>query len=42
MSLSHSKREGLFIAIDANIGAGKTNACHAIASAAIVYAVSAL
>ncbi len=26
-------REGLFIAIDANIGAGKTNACHAIASA---------
>jgi len=35
MSLSHSKREGLFIAIDANIGAGKTNACHAIASAAM-------
>ena len=25
---------GLFITIDANIGAGKTNACHAIASAA--------
>ena len=35
MSLSHAKREGLFIAIDANIGAGKTNACHAIASAAM-------
>lgn len=28
-------RKGLFIAIDANIGAGKTNACHAIASAAM-------
>lgn len=27
--------QGLFIAIDANIGAGKTNACHAIASAAM-------
>jgi deoxyadenosine/deoxycytidine kinase len=27
-------RKGLFIAVDANIGAGKTNACHAIASAA--------
>ena len=27
-------RKGLFITIDANIGAGKTNACHAIASAA--------
>ncbi|TKJ39860.1 hypothetical protein CEE37_11320 [candidate division LCP-89 bacterium B3_LCP] len=26
-------RKGLFIAVDANIGAGKTNACHAIASA---------
>lgn len=26
--------KGLFITIDANIGAGKTNACHAIASAA--------
>lgn len=26
-------KRGLFIAIDANIGAGKTNACHAIASA---------
>jgi len=35
MSLSHCKRDGLFIAIDANIGAGKTNACHAIASAAM-------
>ena len=35
MSLSHVKRNGLFIAIDANIGAGKTNACHAIASAAM-------
>lgn len=35
MSLSHAKRNGLFIAIDANIGAGKTNACHAIASAAL-------
>jgi deoxyadenosine/deoxycytidine kinase len=27
-------RQGLFITVDANIGAGKTNACHAIASAA--------
>ncbi len=27
-------KKGLFITIDANIGAGKTNACHAIASAA--------
>ena len=27
-------QKGLFITIDANIGAGKTNACHAIASAA--------
>ena len=27
-------RKGLFVTIDANIGAGKTNACHAIASAA--------
>ena len=26
--------KGLFVAVDANIGAGKTNACHAIASAA--------
>lgn len=26
--------KGLFIAIDANIGAGKTNVCHAVASAA--------
>jgi len=30
-----NERNGLFIAIDANIGAGKTNACHAIASAAM-------
>ena len=30
-----NRRKGLFIAIDANIGAGKTNACHAIASAAM-------
>ncbi len=30
----HGERKGLFITIDANIGAGKTNACHAIASAA--------
>ena len=29
-----TSRKGLFITIDANIGAGKTNACHAIASAA--------
>ena len=28
------RKQGLFIAVDANIGAGKTNACHAIASAA--------
>lgn len=28
-------KKGLFITIDANIGAGKTNACHAIASAAL-------
>jgi len=28
------RKQGLFIAIDANIGAGKTNACHAIGSAA--------
>ena len=28
------EKKGLFITIDANIGAGKTNACHAIASAA--------
>lgn len=33
MSFDGNKRNGLFIAIDANIGAGKTNACHAIASA---------
>jgi deoxyadenosine/deoxycytidine kinase len=29
-----SRGKGLFIAVDANIGAGKTNACHAIGSAA--------
>ena len=29
-----TENRGLFITIDANIGAGKTNACHAIASAA--------
>ncbi len=29
-----SQKRGLFITIDANIGAGKSNACHAIASAA--------
>lgn len=29
-----NQKKGLFITIDANIGAGKTNACHAIASAA--------
>ncbi len=28
-------KQGLFITVDANIGAGKTNACHAIASAAV-------
>ncbi|MDP7035449.1 MAG: deoxynucleoside kinase [Planctomycetota bacterium] len=28
-------KQGLFICIDANIGAGKTNACHAVASAAM-------
>jgi len=28
------EQQGLFIAVDANIGAGKTNACHAISSAA--------
>ena len=28
------RKQGLFITIDANIGAGKTNACHAIGSAA--------
>ena len=31
--MSFTKKEGLFITVDANIGAGKTNACHAIASA---------
>jgi len=30
-----SGKRGLFITVDANIGAGKTNACHAIASAAM-------
>lgn|GEM_PF-330030 len=34
MAFGHHKK-GLFITIDANIGAGKTNACHAIASAAL-------
>jgi deoxyadenosine/deoxycytidine kinase len=29
------RKQGLFITVDANIGAGKTNACHAIASAAM-------
>jgi deoxyadenosine/deoxycytidine kinase len=29
------RRQGLFITVDANIGAGKSNACHAIASAAM-------
>jgi deoxyadenosine/deoxycytidine kinase len=28
------RKQGLFITVDANIGAGKTNACHAIGSAA--------
>ena len=32
------EKKGLFITIDANIGAGKSNACHAIASA---YAIGA-
>ncbi len=31
--MSSVKKEGLFITVDANIGAGKTNACHALASA---------
>ena len=34
MPFGDRERKGLFITIDANIGAGKTNACHAIASAA--------
>ena len=34
MSDQEIKKQGLFIAVDANIGAGKTNACHAMASAA--------
>lgn len=32
---TRSGKHGLFITIDANIGVGKTNACHAIASAAM-------
>ncbi len=35
MGFAGNERNGLFVAIDANIGAGKTNACHAIASAAM-------
>ena len=31
--MSITRKEGLFITVDANIGAGKTNACHALASA---------
>ena len=31
---SQIRRQGLFITVDANIGTGKTNACHAICSAA--------
>jgi deoxyadenosine/deoxycytidine kinase len=31
--MSFAKKEGLFITVDANIGAGKTNTCHALASA---------
>jgi len=31
--MSSVKKDGLFITVDANIGAGKTNACHALASA---------
>ncbi len=31
--MSINRKEGLFITVDANIGAGKTNACHALASA---------
>lgn len=34
MSSPDRPRQGLFITVDANIGAGKTNACHAICSAA--------
>lgn len=33
-SSNHYEKRGLFVAVDANIGAGKTNACHAISSAA--------
>lgn len=32
---STTGRQGLFITVDANIGAGKSNACHAISSAAM-------
>jgi len=31
--MSFTQKKGFFITIDANIGAGKTNACHALASA---------
>ena len=31
---NNTRKQGLFITVDANIGAGKTNACHAVASAA--------
>ena len=35
MTIVNQEKRGLFITIDANIGAGKTNACHAITSAAV-------
>jgi len=35
VTLEKQEKRGLFITIDANIGAGKTNACHAITSAAV-------
>lgn len=35
MTFGEQEKKGLFITIDANIGAGKTNACHAISSAAL-------
>ena len=35
MTIGNQEKRGLFITIDANIGAGKTNACHAITSAAV-------
>lgn len=35
MTIRNQEKRGLFITIDANIGAGKTNACHAITSAAV-------